>query len=189
MTGHSGGGTAALAIALMDRIKHIPAAIATSAAGFTKADLAEFKCRTPLPVMVMHSSEDTLFPGFGAEAAVSSRTVVADHPLQLGERVTEEFSLAGRHARIDWTVRESRPPRRWVLSGKTEDGGTATMTYMLTPERQGTRLSRHFLYNVPVLLDELGGFLSLRNRLQAECAESMRRLKRILETGNTGGAH
>lgn len=69
LTGHSDGGTAALAIALMDRTKHIPAAIATSAAGFTKADLAEFKCRTPLPVMVMHSSEDTLFPGFGAEAA------------------------------------------------------------------------------------------------------------------------
>lgn len=69
LTGHSDGGTVALASALMDRTKHISAAIAPSAAGFTKADLAEFKCRTPLPVMIMHSSEDTLFPGFGAEAA------------------------------------------------------------------------------------------------------------------------
>lgn len=57
------------------------------------------------------------------------------------------------------------------------------MTYTLNPEPQGTRLSREFLYNVPALLDELGAFLSLRNRLQAESAESMRRLKRILEAG------
>jgi polyhydroxybutyrate depolymerase len=69
LTGHSDGGTVAFAIAIMDRTKDIPAAIAPSAAGFTKADLAEFKCRMPLPVMIIHSAKDTLFPGFGAEAA------------------------------------------------------------------------------------------------------------------------
>lgn len=69
LTGHSDGGTAALAIALMDRTKHIPGAIAPSTAGFKKADLAGFKCRTPLSVMIMHSREDRLFPGFGAETA------------------------------------------------------------------------------------------------------------------------
>lgn len=69
LTGHSDGGTVAFAIAIMDRTKDIPAAIAPSAAGFTKADLAEFKCRTPLPVMIMHSAKNTLFPGFGVEAA------------------------------------------------------------------------------------------------------------------------
>ncbi len=68
LTGHSDGGTVALAIAILEETKHIPAAIAPSAAGFTKADLAEFKCRTPLPVMIMHSAKDRLFPGFGAEA-------------------------------------------------------------------------------------------------------------------------
>ena len=26
-----------------------------------------FKCRTPLPVMIIHSAKDALFPGFGAE--------------------------------------------------------------------------------------------------------------------------
>jgi polyhydroxybutyrate depolymerase len=69
LTGHSDGGTVAMAIAVMDKTKHIPAAIAPNAAGFTKADLAEFKCRSPLPVMIMHSARDRLFPGFGAEAA------------------------------------------------------------------------------------------------------------------------
>jgi polyhydroxybutyrate depolymerase len=69
LTGHSDGGTVATAIAVMDKTKHIPAAIAPNAAGFTKADLAGFKCRSPLPVMIMHSARDRLFPGFGAEAA------------------------------------------------------------------------------------------------------------------------
>jgi Poly(3-hydroxybutyrate) depolymerase len=69
LTGHSDGGTVALAISILEETKHIPAAIAPSAAGFTKADLAKFKCRTPLPVTIMHSAKDTLFPGFGAEAA------------------------------------------------------------------------------------------------------------------------
>lgn len=69
MTGHSDGGTVAFAISLLDRTKHIPSAIAPSAAGFTKRDLAEFKCPKPLPVMILHSANDVLFPGFGAEAA------------------------------------------------------------------------------------------------------------------------
>jgi polyhydroxybutyrate depolymerase len=69
LTGHSDGGTVALAIALLDRTRHIPAAIAPSAAGFTRKDLAEFNCPAPLPVMIMHSAKDELFPGFGTEAA------------------------------------------------------------------------------------------------------------------------
>lgn len=69
LTGHSDGGTVALAIALLDHTKYIPAAIAPSAAGFTRIDLNGFKCRTPLPVMIMHTSKDKLFPNFGAEAA------------------------------------------------------------------------------------------------------------------------
>ena len=32
-------------------------------------DLAEYSCPEPLPVMVMHSRNDTAFPGYGAEAA------------------------------------------------------------------------------------------------------------------------
>ncbi|MGH8581682.1 MAG: SRPBCC family protein [Gammaproteobacteria bacterium] len=111
----------------------------------------------------------------------SSWKMVTDHPLQPGERVIEDLSVAGRHVCIEWTVRESQPPRLWVIVGKTEDGGTATMTYTLTAEPNGTRFKRELLYNIRALFDEQGGFLSLRNRLQADLAESLRRLKRILE--------
>jgi len=68
LTGHSDGGTTAMGIAFMNGTKHIPAAIAPSAAGIRGEDLKEYSCPNPLPVMVMHSSQDTLFPGYGKEA-------------------------------------------------------------------------------------------------------------------------
>ena len=68
LTGHSDGGTTAMGIAFLNGAKHIPAAIAPSAAGIRGEDLKEYSCPNPLPVMVMHSSQDTLFPGYGKEA-------------------------------------------------------------------------------------------------------------------------
>jgi len=68
LTGHSDGGTVAMGIAFMNGTKHIPAAIAPSAMGIRGEDLKEYQCPTPLPIMVMHSNQDTLFPGYGKEA-------------------------------------------------------------------------------------------------------------------------
>jgi polyhydroxybutyrate depolymerase len=68
LTGHSDGGTAAMAIAFINGTKHIPAAIAPSAAGIRGEDLKAYQCPNPLPVMIMHSSQDNLFPGYGKEA-------------------------------------------------------------------------------------------------------------------------
>ena len=68
LTGHSDGGTTAMAIAFFTGTKHVPAAIAPSAAGIRGEDLRRYQCPNPLPVMLMHSSRDTLFPGYGREA-------------------------------------------------------------------------------------------------------------------------
>ena len=68
LTGHSDGGTTAMAIAFLNGTKHIPAAIAPSAAGIRGEDLKAYRCPNPLPVMIMHSSQDTHFPGYGKEA-------------------------------------------------------------------------------------------------------------------------
>jgi polyhydroxybutyrate depolymerase len=68
LTGHSDGGTTAMAIAFIKDTKHIPTAIAPSAVGIRGEDLKEYNCPKPLPVMVMHSSHDTHFPGYGKEA-------------------------------------------------------------------------------------------------------------------------
>ena len=68
LTGHSDGGTIAMGIAFITGTKHIPAAIAPSAMGIKGDDLQEQSCPNPLPVMIMHSSHDSLFPGYGKEA-------------------------------------------------------------------------------------------------------------------------
>jgi hypothetical protein len=56
------------------------------------------------------------------------------------------------------------------------------VSYTLQPEQHGTRVSRNFRYEIPVLFDNYGGFFGLRNRLHAESAQALRRLKRVLET-------
>lgn len=69
LVGHSNGGTASLALSLLPNSPLNPAAIAISGAGFRAADLAEFPCPLPKPVMVMHSRDDNLFPGYGTQIA------------------------------------------------------------------------------------------------------------------------
>lgn len=68
-TGHSDGGTVAMGLAFLDETKNIPAALAPSAAGITRGDLAEYSCPEPISIMIMHSADDSLFPGYGAQAA------------------------------------------------------------------------------------------------------------------------
>ena len=69
LTGHSDGGTVAMALAFMAGTKHIPSAIAPSAAGISSQDLYDRKCPDPIPVMIMHSANDRLFPKYGAESS------------------------------------------------------------------------------------------------------------------------
>ncbi len=68
LTGHSDGGTVAMGLAFIAGTKDLPAAIAPSAVGINKRDLSERNCPDPISVMVMHSANDRLFPGYGAEA-------------------------------------------------------------------------------------------------------------------------
>ncbi|MBT5825788.1 MAG: poly(3-hydroxybutyrate) depolymerase [Gammaproteobacteria bacterium] len=69
LTGHSDGGTSAMALAFMNGTKHIPKAIAPSAAGINYQDLRNVSCPDPLPVLIMHSINDHLFPGYGSESS------------------------------------------------------------------------------------------------------------------------
>ena len=69
LTGHSDGGTAAMALAFMAGTKNIPDAIAPSAAGIDYQDLRDRKCPKPIPVMIMHSVNDHLFPKYGLQTS------------------------------------------------------------------------------------------------------------------------
>lgn len=69
LTGHSDGGTVAHIVAVARDSRMHVAGIAPSAAGVVSGDLQSYGCRSPIPVMIMHSREDEVFPGFGAQAA------------------------------------------------------------------------------------------------------------------------
>jgi polyhydroxybutyrate depolymerase len=68
-TGHSDGGTVATALAVLGGADPAPAAIAPSAAGFRGEELASYPCSAPLPVLVLHSRNDELFPAWGRATA------------------------------------------------------------------------------------------------------------------------
>lgn len=68
LAGHSDGATIATAIALRSDLPYRIAALAPSAGGARLADLKDnYACPQPLGVMLMHSSKDRHFPGFGKD--------------------------------------------------------------------------------------------------------------------------
>jgi polyhydroxybutyrate depolymerase len=69
LTGQWQGGSVVTALAALEQTRGLAAAIAPSGAGFTGEDMEALSCPDPLPVMVMHSKDDELYPGFGPPAA------------------------------------------------------------------------------------------------------------------------
>ena len=69
LTGHSDGGSVIYVMLARKVMTLLPAAIAPSAAGLSKQSLTGVSCLAPpLPVMVVHSKNDGLFPGYGSQA-------------------------------------------------------------------------------------------------------------------------
>jgi uncharacterized protein YndB with AHSA1/START domain len=122
-------------------------------------------------------------PGHWPEWHPSSLGVTGatDHSLLVGEEVTESFLVAGRRGKAHWTVREREEPRRWVIFGLVERGGTGTITYTLTPQNGGTYFEREFTYEMNSPLLALLDRLVLHRRIEGESAEAVRRLKGRLE--------
>ena len=70
-TGHSDGGLASEAIVFLGASTLPLAGIVASGAGIRGEDLSSYACPSPLPVMIIHSRDDALFPlpAYGREAA------------------------------------------------------------------------------------------------------------------------
>ena len=92
-TGHSDGGTVAMALALLPEAKIRPRAIAPSAMGMDNASLAAYDCPPLTDVLVLHNSDDDHFPGFGKEA--ESRNYPLLHPRGVGSRPRKAQAKCG----------------------------------------------------------------------------------------------
>jgi uncharacterized protein YndB with AHSA1/START domain len=111
-------------------------------------------------------------------------TGATDHSGQVGEKVTEQYSVAGNRGSVVWTVRERDYPRHWVIDGVLQErSGGGTVAYTLTAKNGGTFFEREFTYPVPNLLFGLFDALIYRRRVQAESEQALRNLKRKLESG------
>ncbi len=108
----------------------------------------------------------------GVEGAV-------DHSLEVGERCTESFRVAGRGEQVVWTVVEREAPITWAIDGRIvgrRNGGV--IRYRLTPRDEFTHFEQTFTYETPGLLFRLLNRLLFRRR---ESAEAVSRLKAVLE--------
>lgn len=116
-----------------------------------------------------------------ASLGVSGAT---DHPLQVGEQATEDFVVAGRRGQALWIVTEREAPRRWRIEATVEEHRAGSVTYTLTPEAEGTRFERELVYPSRNLLFLLLNRLSIRDKVDAESSEALRRLKERLEAAS-----
>lgn len=110
--------------------------------------------------------------------AVSGAT---DHPLQVGEQITEDFAIAGRRSRVYWTVREREVPSRWRIEGRVEGGGSGSIIYTLVAQPDGTLYTRDFAYSMGSPLAALVDWLFLRRRIAADSAVALAAIRRRLE--------
>lgn len=106
-----------------------------------------------------------------------------DHPLALGERVQEDFRVAGREGRVEWTVVAREVPARWEIDGAVDGRPAGHVSYSLAPSPSGTRFHRRLSYAAPNLLFAALNPLSIRPRVAEESSEAVRRLKAELERG------
>jgi len=104
-----------------------------------------------------------------------------DHSLEVGERVTEEFLVAGRRGQVVWTVTAKDAPRTWTISGKVIGGGQGVITYHCRPDGDGTIFEREFTYSMSSLKLEILNVLIFKRRVKRESAQAVRQLKAAIE--------
>lgn len=113
-----------------------------------------------------------------ASKAVSGAT---DHSLSEGEKVAEDFVVAGHAGRVVWTVLKRDAPREWVLEGDVDGRKAGVIAYSPTPVAEGTRFVREFVYPSRNLLFAIMNRISIRSKVEQESDRAVHNLKRILE--------
>lgn len=135
--------------------------------------------RRPPSVVFDYVTTPAHWPAWHPSSLAVSGSV--DHPIDLGEQVTEEFRVAGRRGRVVWTVAAREPPVKFTIEGTIDGRAAGTVTYSLTPTASGTRFERDFTYGAPSLWFAILNGSILRARIQSESDTAVARLKSLLE--------
>jgi len=104
--------------------------------------------------------------------------------LEVGEKVREAIKVGWQRDLVAWTVLERKRPRRWVIEGRGETGGTATLCYELTADGGRTRFRRDLNYRMPNALLGFIDRLLVRHLMRATSQRALARLKQVLEASS-----
>src|SRR5262245_53892173 len=88
--------------------------------------------RQPFQQVFNYVTTPATWPQWQPSALTVSGTT--DYALHVGEKVTEEFLVAGRRGQMTWVVRDRQPGQRWVIEGRiTGSQDSGLITYRFTP--------------------------------------------------------
>src|SRR3954454_24907390 len=97
----------------------------------------------PLATVFDYVTTPTNWPTW--HPASLSVTGSADHPLDVGEEITEEFIAAGRCGRTTWRVTQREASRLWKIETITP-GARAAIIYRLHVAKGDTVFERDLTY-------------------------------------------
>jgi len=107
----------------------------------------------------------------------------ADHSLNVGETVVEDFQVAGRLGRATWRVTLREPAQRWRIAGQINGQDAGIVIYAVAPIEGGTHFQRELEYGAHSLLFAFLNAVTLRRQIEEESAQAVRQLKANLESG------
>lgn len=110
----------------------------------------------------------------GVEGAIN-------HPVQLGEAITEYVNIAGREGVAHWTCVEYQRPDRLVLDATGEGGTTARITYTFAGQDGGTAFTRAMTYDFAGLPAGSPQAAALDQVMQTQSQVALDNLKALIE--------
>jgi uncharacterized protein YndB with AHSA1/START domain len=105
----------------------------------------------------------------------------AGHSLAIGESVTEEFRVAGRHGFATWTVVARDPDRLWRIEGRIDDHVAGTVTYSFSEAGGRTHFVRDFDYPSRTILFAILNPFVVKPKVTAESKQAVFQLREVLE--------
>lgn len=155
-----------------------------------RESLIQTSCHLPLPIECVFEYVTT--SGNWPAWHPASQAVIGQihFPMRRGEQVVEHFRLASYEGIVTWTVSEREPPYHWRIEGTIGNHVRGIITYILTPDENGTLFERTFAYCLHRRWEAVLDNLLFRRFMVAESSRALRRLRKVMLTeAEVGSRH